>query len=338
MGTNLPVLHEIDLPRDESVMFAHMNGTQGFLVTQHDLFAANPRDRWLSKEWSYRSIELNDATVSLGTSKKVGNPVNGLMVVWDPAHPSIGYSAIEYVENGKDACYLWTHNFASSSTFMNGSQRKLWEYDREGKSFGIYVSVYICNGELYVIGSRLARLKLDSGFYATASVTPISYSYSPELFGADKVVLPLPPIPELSARQRLEAILYRDRCSLEGDVLCVAQDQLLLAYRLANLTDASATFEVTGHYEETILEKVFGSFRYSGLQLQSGLLYVGNAYGGALFNPHVTVFDARPGHRFSPIAHFAAPGPQMLACPLPGGRALMAGSKVWLVGPPALRD
>ena len=47
----------------------------------------------------------------------------------------------------------------------------------------------------------------------------------------------------------------------------------------------------TGQYEESLLEKIFGSFRYSGIKLENGLLYVSGAAIGGMFNPHVTVFD-----------------------------------------------
>ncbi len=93
----------------------------------------------------------------------------------------------------------------------------------------------------------------------------------------------------------------------------------------------------TGQYEESLLEKIFGSFRYSGIKLKNGLLYVSGAAIGGMFNPHVTVFDARGDRPLRPVGHFAAPGSAMLACPLPDGRPLVAGSKLWVVGPPFLR-
>jgi hypothetical protein len=219
----------------------------------------------------------------------------------------------------------------------------LWEYDcKADHARGRWVSVLIWQNQLYVIGTRVARLDLDSPDSATPTVTTLPYPFSfasffsSASFGQPKVEVRLPAIPEVPARQRLEATLNQMECRLEDDVLCVSATSQLLKYRLTNLTDTSATFDLAGQYEETILERAFGSFDYSNLELRNGLLYVSNVAAGGYLNPHVTVLDARPGHPFRPIGHFAAPGASMLACPLPGGRALIAGSKLWLVDPPPL--
>jgi hypothetical protein len=84
-----------------------------------------------------------------------------------------------------------------------------------------------------------------------------------------------------------------------------------------------------------MLEQVFGSFdRYAGDTLSNGLLYCSQGFYGGTFNPHVTVFDTRGANPMRVVGHFAAPGYGMIACPLPDGRAIVAGSKLWLIGPP----
>ncbi|HEY1921438.1 MAG TPA: hypothetical protein VGG44_01635, partial [Tepidisphaeraceae bacterium] len=145
----------------------------------------------------------------------------------------------------------------------------------------------------------------------------------------------LPPIPDLSARQRLETAI-RPFC-FEGDTLCfwsASDGSELLAYHLTELTKEKAVFKKYGQYEATILESLFGSKNFfGGMKLQNGLLYVSEGYAGRLGNPHIDVFDTRGPHPLRLVGHFAAPG-VFTVFPLPDGTALVGGEKLWLIGPP----
>jgi hypothetical protein len=84
-----------------------------------------------------------------------------------------------------------------------------------------------------------------------------------------------------------------------------------------------------------MLERAFGSFNsIADGPLCNGLYYCSQGYGEQPFNPRVTVFDTRGPNPLRVVGHFAAPGMHMMVCPLPDGRALVAGSKLWLIGPP----
>lgn len=343
LGTNLPSRHQMDLPNNEWPALIHMDGEHGFLLSMsYNPFAANPREK-SSPDWMYRSIELNGQDVTLGNPQSTAPGWQAMRypsVAWDPHRQAVAYSATEWAENDKDICFLYREEYGTSDWRTSWRQpRKLWEYDcKADHAQGRWVSVLIWQNQLYVIGTRVAKLDLDSPGSSAPTVTTLPLPFSFASFGPANVEVRLPVIPEIPARQRLQATLNQMECRLEGDVLCVSATSQLLKYRLTNLTDTTATFDLEAHYEETILERAFGSFDYSNLELRNGLLYVSNVPTGGYLNPHVTVFDVRPGHPFRPIGHFAAPGSSMLACPLPGGRALVAGSKLWLVGPPPLTE
>jgi hypothetical protein len=52
-----------------------------------------------------------------------------------------------------------------------------------------------------------------------------------------------------------------------------------------------------------------------------------------VLNSGFSVYDIAGPGPVKQVGHFAAPG-AWIVCPLPDGRSLVAGSKLWLVGPP----
>jgi hypothetical protein len=100
------------------------------------------------------------------------------------------------------------------------------------------------------------------------------------------------------------------------------------------LTETKAVFVKIGRYEPTMLENMFGTGNFFGMKLQNGLLYVTKGFPSyTTGNPHIDVFDTGGPHPLRLIGHFAAPGVRS-AFPLPDGRALVGGDKLWLIGPP----
>jgi hypothetical protein len=178
----------------------------------------------------------------------------------------------------------------------------------------------------------------------------LSYNFRGEmngyLYGSDRALVPLPQVPGLPPRQRLEVALKKFGANcFEGDIICTSFQNTLLAYRLIKLTDREAVLEKIGQRDLTMLEGVFGPHYLiqgtEGMKLQNGLLYA--TYGSNdwvsfaqlydLINPSISVFDTGGTPPMRQVGHFAAPGVSTV-CPLPDGRALIGGSKLWLVGPP----
>ena len=104
---------------------------------------------------------------------------------------------------------------------------------------------------------------------------------------------------------------------------------------LININDKFATFEKVGQYQSSPLESIAGADNSSVLQLQNGLLYASGGWNGRsdVLNQSISVYDTRGAHPMRMAGHFAAPGASVV-CPLPDGRALVGGSKLWVVGPP----
>lgn len=96
-----------------------------------------------------------------------------------------------------------------------------------------------------------------------------------------------------------------------------------------------AEFRRIGGYEPSILGNIIGDNPVA-LAVAGHLLYVSSqsrSFGMPL--AHVVVFDLSDPVHPRPIGHFAAPHEERLQlCPLPDGRLLAGGHKLYLVGPP----
>lgn len=109
------------------------------------------------------------------------------------------------------------------------------------------------------------------------------------------------------------------------------------------MTEFKAEFEPVGEYQPSMLESLFGYSQLGRMEARNGLVYVSQgsstlgyrylAHTSVLVNGRITVLDTAVPGPLRVIGHFAAPGVQM-AVPLPDGRAIVGGSKLWLVGPP----
>jgi len=228
-------------------------------------------------------------------------------------------------------------------------------------------SLYAWKDRLYVMGTHLATLDIsqpdDPRVISNVPLNKYSQNNSRGIsknelesnsHRADTLLIALPQVPGLPPAQRLDAELKTSpfwgiNC-YEGDIVCMLSryESTLLAYRVVKLTDSEALLEKIGQHDLSLLENVFGSHQImlgsEGMKLQNGLLYV--TYGSndwvsfaqdhKLINPGISVFDTRGPQPMRQIAHFAAPGVTAVA-PLPDGQALVAGDKLWLVGPPPNR-
>ncbi|HXE51536.1 MAG TPA: hypothetical protein VN541_00890, partial [Tepidisphaeraceae bacterium] len=147
------------------------------------------------------------------------------------------------------------------------------------------------------------------------------------------------PVPGLTPRQRLEMLLAQQQegtWALEGDILTMAYAGPLTTYRLSELTPQFARFDRVGIYSAPLLQQFFGD-GHSACRAANGLVYESipanrSAFGGS----RITVFDVRNRAHPQPVAHFAVPNGNstLVTCPLPDGRALIGGERLYLVGPP----
>ena len=146
------------------------------------------------------------------------------------------------------------------------------------------------------------------------------------------------PFTAVPPRQRLEAALEVQHGShgrLDGGVLAAMDQNDFYTYRLLRLRSASADFKQTGRYESTLLERAIGTNTYHTVAAR-GIVYLSQSTFGF---PRVTAFDIRDPQHPRPVAHFAAPDDvAQIVCPLPDGRVLVGGRKLYLLGPPTARS
>jgi len=332
LGTNLPILQQADLPDGETVAFLRCDGQHGFVITNRTLHP--PIGVYVVKS-EYRTLELTPNGIKLGRPEEPGGDLEG--VTWLPNHPEIGYSAEIRQENAQQEqecrlnVYAMVNNFAVKSLHL---------WDQRPQEFWTFPSAMIWQNKLYVIGAYAVVLDISEPTAPRViSEQHLAGGFYGELEGSEKPVLWLPPVPGLPPRQWLEAAVQRQVWTyrLDGDILCVGGTDGLRAFRLTKLTDVSATFKTIGEHKQTILDQLFGTSFDFEMRMQNGMLYT-SGWGQGRINPSVSVFDAAGPAPLRMVGHFAAPGSDFHVCPLPDGRALVGGTKIWLVGPPPRRD
>jgi hypothetical protein len=344
LGTNLPILAEVQLPPDEQANLVQCDGTHGYLFTYRRV----PRTRtnsitgqpeqYIALDPYSRSFEIGADGIQLSPATKMSGEIwfQVRQQARSPQLPAIRYYVTNADSHGPTLSLLLWAQEAESTTpqFL----LPLWTW--ENKRDRYWPQVLQWQDRLYVVGRHLMVFDISQPLEPKLlSDVPFSYRLVTQLDDVVEYTLDLPLIPGLPAKQRLELALKYvwNSSGPDGDLLCVqTKDNVLSAFQLADLTDTTARFHRIGRYEKTMLERIFGVQPYGQFRLSNGLLYTSGPYfssGRLGFNPHVSVFSLRP---LRPIAHFAAPGAGEV-CPLPDGRAIVAGSKLYLLGPPPRR-
>lgn len=328
LGTNMPILQQIDLPAGQRVANIRFLGATGYLETEAWLPGpGNHYNSWL------RTIDVTPAGIELGSPiTKHDDRWISLYRPSAPLQPQIAYGLFEEGDNDERAVVLTVHDLISGNlpsvplplTFDNNNPR------------AVYPALYEWKDRLYVMGTHLITLDISRPTVPRIiSDTPwdsVNRKWGPAN-GEDKYSLSLPPIPDLPPQERIKAVLF-DLDLFDGEVLCEETGgDALDEYRLTNLTESTAEFEKVAEYKETMLQMIFGGYRYWDMKLMNGLLYASTGGGYGMFNPSVSVFATRGPQPLREVGHFAAPGAWM-AYPLPDGRAIVGGDKLYLIGPP----
>jgi len=329
LGTNMPILNQLDLPKGQPIWGIHVSGVDGYVMTQR------PDSAHGELEFNFRSLKLADSGIELGNPVGVGQRFlydRGWAQEYAPGQPNTAYY-VNFV--GKDdKGTLWL-NVAQLDKGTDKPALRIWKYEQYSPNAS-WPLLYASGDRLYVIGARLMILDITQPLMPRViSDVPFGYSFGWGSFGNDTFTELLPPVPNLSPTERLQAVT-KPFLRLEGDILCqwLWRDNVAVAYRLTQLTDTKAVFKKIGQYKPTLLEDIYGASNPLDLELQNGLLYVIQGYSGhGTMNPHISVFDTHGPHPLRLIGHFAAPGVRTV-CPLPDGRALVGGDKLWLIGPP----
>lgn len=325
LGTNLPILQTIDLPRDEQIQELFCKDQHVFLFSTKMTYMGFGRG-WASIS-NLREIQIVGGRMKLG--KEVVNkrlPPTVFEVAAD--NSNVAYN-VRWNDKTNDVD-LYVEDLRHDTSTRWG---KLWH---SANNDSRWPTLYVWRDRLYIIGHRLVVFDIAKPTTPhMISNNPFKFSFGHDI-GGDEAILYLPQVPGLPPRQRLDVLMKRWPSTSDQQTICYESGGTLIQYRLTDLTESTARFKSVARYEPTMLDRVFGMYGRRDVSMKNGLLYVSQG-GGGDFNPHVTVFDTRGPRPLRIVGHFAAPGEQMLTCPLPDGRAIVAGSKLWLVGPPPNR-
>ena len=358
VGTNIPVLCQVDLPKGEEVERIQCDGNAGYVITV------------LDRVWPYtgpnrcnfRALKLTDHGIELGSAVPVPDRFPRAFYIWawwmmERADVPGLANALYYIDvTGNDETVAYWLNVAQLDKGISKPLLQIWEDNRpynERPSPRLYGT----GNRLYVMGDRLMTLDVTQPL-APRVIADVPFGYDwwgPMSYVGDATIIELlPPVPNLSPMERLRLVMWR--FSFDGEITCqwLWHDNVLVAYRLTQLADATvaqftngfsghrppatllknaaAVFTKIGQYKPNVVEEMFTSYPLE-LKLQNGRLYVTVAQPLEAENPHIDVFDVRGPHPLRLVGHFAAPGIRTV-CPLPDGRALVGGPSLWLIGPP----
>jgi len=348
----MPILQQVDLPAGEFVTMICMVENHGFVITEKDEQWRTPGTEKLNYiYYMYRPLDLTPAGLELGEGHQVnwGYPFGA----YSTSNPEIRYSGDEVRNGNYITCLLAIYDLSQN---RNPVELPLWEfYDLEddpsesSQVVGEWKigATYVWQNRLYVWGTHLITMDIND----PRGPKVISDRPNPQFFAEHEGFLPmrengklreiaLPQIPELPAAERLRMVTESIPGAFDGKVLCTVDSstptQQWGAFQLIKLTDQAATFKLVGDYQQTMLERIFGFREFWWMKMHDGLIYTNwrSGYGrNGPINSSISVFDIRGPRVFREVGHFAAPGVG-LAWPLPDGRCIVGGSKLWLVGPP----
>lgn len=344
LGTNLPVTQTFDLEPNDQIVAIAADAHHGAMVYM--------KDEEKSSYWGagLRAIEIDSGEVRLGPEILLrGWVADARYQAWLPNHP----------EN------VFLLNWSPVSNQPQKMRLELAVLNLQSPAKPLVATVELgtvenmpvmqsIGGQLYVMWWNHAVL-IDVGDPVHPRVTsaPTFFEYSllddgssPDL-GAS-----LLPVEGVSFRERLAAsvaYLGNLHAAVTGDLLITTHAGALSTFRMSRIFSQSFTqtdnaveintvakFRRIGGCEASMLENIIGDAPVA-MATSGPLLYVSSqsrSFGMPL--AHVVVFDLSDPVHPRPIGHFAAPHEERLQlCPLPDGRLLAGGHKLYLVGAPS---
>ncbi len=361
MGTNLPILQRIDIPGSDFIGALRVDGNSGEVQSRHYISYRDPNtyEQHDRSSTSFYKIEVTSDGVKLGSSFETDDwlwteePKNAILPDGSVVRYALGSDDGEWDQTRVGPLRLTVHHFTGEGKFVSSDVApvELWSLDQVKDK---YANFLVWKDRLYVFGYTLDS---DGGTDTRLGVLDIADPLKPRVlsngpfhyrFGRslvnwvvdyprphvdDALSIDLPQVPGLPARQRIKLALGGVSSVVEGDTCCFEQGEGITEYRITDLTEQAMKLVKVGEFKPSILQEVFGEYALGRLQLQNGLLYEMDQNGMGFLRPRISVFETRGQHPMRLIAHFAAPGAHAIQL-LPDGRALVAGSKLWLVGAP----
>ncbi|HEY8748015.1 MAG TPA: ABC transporter permease [Tepidisphaeraceae bacterium] len=343
VASNLTLLQTIDMPNPhELAREVFVDGDHGLMLT--DGYRAVAPDRTESFH-SAHAFTITPAGVQLGRATILPRETWLYYALSRGDHPDVLY-APDYDDiplSGEDLAdhknYPRLNVYSLNSPTAQVTQLSFKEF--AGKDWGPPI-LYSSHDKLYYFGGRhvltfdltdpLKPSFISHRMFTSNALIDLWSNNSSE--DADPIVFPLPDIPELSPRERLDAVSTKWRLC-DGDEFYRVNENRLIVYHLDLLGAATATFRKTGRYDVTPVQRLFGSAA-SGAVAGGGFVYTTTSSNvGKGFR--ASVFDVQDPQRPHPVAHFALPTGHSESFPhrLPDGRILIASwDKLYVLSAP----
>jgi hypothetical protein len=325
LGTNLPVISTTELPKGEVAEYVEV----GKASTSVYLLPVGA-DGQPSRSAAERLLMLSNDSLGLGAVSPIDDRRPTAQSARNERDPSIIYNLWMEWEADRQVWQLAVLRNPGIHEFSNIATIDLWIApendwtDRAGyfDQFSDRLNV--------IVGKRLIVFDVsDPPRPRKITDEAFPWQLSDENIGED-VAVPLPPVPGLPGEERLKFLgnimnLSSSR-RFDGRNLLLFSEPAFEVLRLKSVNDDRALFRRAGRYTPTIVQSIAVHNSASRRGIVNGMLY---AETGNL----LSVFDISRDGPVKLIAHFAAPGVQFYQ-PLPDGRVLAGGSKIWLLGPP----
>jgi hypothetical protein len=351
LGTNLPVLSSVDLPKNRTVVY--FEARDGLAVNANGGTATTltPDGHWDEGRHFSQPFTISGNQLDLGAESPAHADFTQLfyesraLAARNERNPNVIYQ-IGPVDGPGDGNFVETLTVLAGTNgtpTTQGSPLELWRGHWRRDWNNGYLRVW--HDRLYVVGNRTIVFDLSDPLRPKQlSNEPIKWTSDQNLRANEQLTIHLPPVPGMPATERLKFAVACDSYNIEGvfdgTIWCrvlmaekkpgVFVPDGLLEDRLKSLTDDSAQFELIGKYTPTLVQYVVGGeLGFSSLKIKDGLLY-------ALESRFVNVFDLNGPRPLRLIGHFVAPSPSYLGQlePLDDGRLIVGGDKLWLLGPP----
>jgi hypothetical protein len=333
LGTNLPILQQLDLHGDQ-VVWLNFHGLTGYAGISTPI---TDNQKGYVENFRYiRRIVITPRGITLGPriAQASTHWTPRQLELEAPDHPEISYDV-----------YYDDNNQLHLQVLKNGTPDHNLGIEWKTPQPESLPAIYASQNRLYGLGdSQLLLMDITQPSVPTV-ISKTSFRYdlpaSWQSFGGRQVTIILPEIPGLKSPQRLDLALSKLRGLLgrwDQDVVVQLRDDAIGEYRLVKRSDTKANYDFVARYDRTFVERMFGGYADNTARTANGMLYtIQHGYGDEFLNPYVTVLSLGGDHPLRVLGHFAAPGLQTIY-PLPDGRAVGVGTKIWLIGPPPRHD
>jgi hypothetical protein len=251
LGTNLPVLQQIDLPKDEgNVRQFEFTGDHGYIVLEADL--GGDANNWI-RQYTWHRVDLTASGLSLGPGQRINELAWGQpWAARSAEHPDFAYEL-----NGAPDSTTTTDNHFYLGVYDLGRRTKTiqlsWQFENDSEH-NAPVELFAWNNRLYLWRDRLLTFDITDPASPTVisdtpMLNPIHLLWIPE--GDAKYVIALPPLADLPPVARLTATI-RPNVSFDGQTLCDTENLAMAEYRVTNLTETSATLEKVAQYKPVV--------------------------------------------------------------------------------------